>query len=125
MISKSFIIITLVILASSLTSSVNSTVVPARQFIFFGLVTRCRRTALLTSDLGFARQESRYVQAAVPTAMATTNPPFHPALLALFSAVYPSLHRLSRPHPALALALCPAVTQALHRLLQRTARRPP
>jgi len=70
MISKSFIIITLILLASSLTPFVNAAIVPARQFIFFGLVVR-EAWALLTFDLGFARQG--YVWAAEPTATATNK----------------------------------------------------
>jgi hypothetical protein len=56
MISRSFIIqafIALVILAASLTSSVNATAI-ARQFLFFGFIVR--EGLLLTSDLGLSSQ---------------------------------------------------------------------
>lgn len=74
MISKSFIIqafIALIILASSLTFSVNAaaiTIAPARQFIF---QPRCARRALLTSDLGISRQD--YEQPAALSAVSTAD----------------------------------------------------
>jgi hypothetical protein len=53
-----------------LTTSVNAAAIsPARQFLLFG--PRCTRRALLTSDLGFARQG--YEWAAVPTTATSTN----------------------------------------------------
>ena len=71
MISKSFIIqafIALIILASSLTFSVNAAAIaPARQFLF---QTRTRR-ALLTSDLEFSRED--YERAALSAASTTDN----------------------------------------------------
>jgi len=70
MISKSFIIqafIALMILASSLTSSVNAAAIaPARQFLF---QPRCTRHSLLTSDLGVSPQDyERAVLSAASTA---------------------------------------------------------
>jgi hypothetical protein len=72
MISKSFIIqvfIALIILASSLTSSVNAAAIsPARQFIF---QPRPTRRALLTSDLEFSRGD--YELAASSTISTSDN----------------------------------------------------
>ena len=75
--SKSFIIqafIALTILASSLMSPVNATAIapaPARQFLFCNLVVR--GGALLTPDLGFARQAQGNERTAVPTTATTAT----------------------------------------------------